>query len=275
MDTLYGAGIAGKLYRLWFMLNQNSQIRVKTSFGMTGTAVTGENVTQGSIGGALISALNLSKTMTAYFGGSDGEVSYGPSRLSPLQFQDDCARFSTSVEQAQKGNIFMSKAMKAMRLDLNVEKSATILFGKRNHILKVRKSIEENQSLSLNGHPIKIKEEEKYLGDYLHSNGLSKSVEVTVKKIYGNCMKSILGLNSVITDFRMLSLGGISVGLDIFQMAILPVLLNNSATWIMMDKATLNKLENSQHILQRCLLGVPNSTPLVAMSWDLGMISIE
>jgi hypothetical protein len=78
MDTLYGAGIGGKLYRLWFMLNKDSQIRVKTSFGMTGTAVTGENVTQGSIGGALISALNLSKTMTAYFSGSDGEVSYGP-----------------------------------------------------------------------------------------------------------------------------------------------------------------------------------------------------
>ena len=29
MDTLYGAGIAGKLYRLWFMLNQDYQIRVK------------------------------------------------------------------------------------------------------------------------------------------------------------------------------------------------------------------------------------------------------
>jgi hypothetical protein len=61
---------------------------------MTELAATGENVTQGSIGGALISALNLSKTMSAYFGGSDSEVSYGPSRLSPLQFQDDCARFS-------------------------------------------------------------------------------------------------------------------------------------------------------------------------------------
>ena len=65
------------------------------------------------------------------------------------------------------------------------------------------------------------------------------------------------------------------MGLDIFHMAILPVLLNNLATWVMMDKVTINKLENFQHILQRCLLGVPNSTPLVAMSWDLGMISME
>ena len=82
-------------------------------------------------------------------------------------------------------------------------------------------------------------------------------------------------LKSVIEDYRMHSLGGISSGLDIFNMAILPVMLNNSATWIMMNKKTINKLENLQHVLQRCLLGAANSTPLVAMSWDLGMLNME
>ena len=84
MDTLYGAGVTGKLYRLWFMINKDTQIRVKTSFGMTQTAVTGENVAQGWIGGGVISSLNLDKTVTAHFGGSDTALSYGPSRLSPL-----------------------------------------------------------------------------------------------------------------------------------------------------------------------------------------------
>ena len=169
----------------------------------------------------------------------------------------------------------MSKAMKAMQLDLNVEKSATIIFGKKNQIMKIRRNIEEHRSLTLNGQQIEIKEEEKYLGDFLHSFGLSKSVEVTVKERYGKCIKSVLELNSVINDFRMLTLGGINVGLDIFQMAILPVILNNSSTWIGMDKMTLKKLEDLQHTLQRCLLGVPNSTPHVAMAWVLGMISVE
>ena len=275
MDTLYSAGITGKLYRLWFMLNRDSQIRVKTSFGMTDRAATGENVTQGSIGGALLSALNLSKTLSAYFGGSNSEISYGSTQLSPLQFQDDCARFSSSIEEAQKGNILMSKAMKAMQLDLNIDKSATILFGRKKHIMKMRKSIEENRSLSLNGKQVEIKLEEKYLGDYLHSYGLSKSVEVTVNKRYGKCIKSVIELKSVINDFRMYSLGGISVGLDIFTMAILPVMMTNSATWTMIDQKTIEKLDNFQHILQRCLLGASNSTPLVALSWDLGMLSME
>jgi hypothetical protein len=41
MDTLFGAGIAGKLYRLWF--NKDTQIWVKTSFGITDVTATGEN----------------------------------------------------------------------------------------------------------------------------------------------------------------------------------------------------------------------------------------
>jgi hypothetical protein len=54
-----------------------------------------------------------------------------------------------------------------------------------------------------------------------------------------------------------------------------PVLLYNASTWFETSKKTINKLENLQHILQRCLLGVPNSTPIPAMCWDLGMVSIE
>merc|ERR1719470_514386 len=120
--------------------------------------------------------------------------------------------------------------MKAMQLSLNVDKSATIIFGRKNQILKMRKDIEENRSLSLNGENVDMKFEEKYLGDYLHSFGLSKSVEVTVNKRYGKCVKSVIELQSVINDFRMHSLGGISVGLDIFTMAILPVMMTNSGT---------------------------------------------
>ena len=64
MDTLHYTGITGKLYRLWYMLNKDAQIRVKTSFGVTEVAATGENVAQGSIGGGIVSSLNLSKTIS-------------------------------------------------------------------------------------------------------------------------------------------------------------------------------------------------------------------
>ena len=74
MISLYEAGIKGKLYRLLYLLNNDTQIRVKTSFGLTDLAATGENVAQGSIGGGILSSLNLSKTVTDYFSGAESVI---------------------------------------------------------------------------------------------------------------------------------------------------------------------------------------------------------
>ena len=40
-----------------------------------------------------------------------------------------------------------------------------------------------------------------------------------------------------------------------------------------MNDYTMKRLERLQNILMRCLLGVPDSTPLAAMNWDCGMLS--
>ena len=40
MAALYEAGVNGKLYRLWFELNRETEIKVKTGVGMTRTANT-------------------------------------------------------------------------------------------------------------------------------------------------------------------------------------------------------------------------------------------
>ena len=274
MDTLYQAGVRGKLYRLWYMLNKDTQIRVKTSFGLTNTAATGENVAQGSIGGALISSLNLDKTITSYFSGSE-EVSYLTTKLSPMIFQDDTMRFATSIDQVQQGNILIRSALKSKQLDLNIDKSGVIVFGRKKKVDVIKATIENQQSFSINGLKVKVKMQDKYLGDYLHGGGLSKSVEATVSKRYGTCLHKIMELKSVIEDFRMHSLGGIKVGLEIFNLSILPNLLYNADTWLDIDDKTMTRLESLQRTLLRSLLSVPISTPCPALDWDTASISVE
>ena len=122
---------------------------------------------------------------------------------------------------------------------------------------------------------MKGKPQDKYLGDYLHEGGLAKSVEATVAKRYGICLQEILELKSVIEDYRMHSLGGIKVGLEIFNLAILPKLIYNADTWYEMNTLATNRLDNLQNILMRSLLSVPNSTPIAALNWDCGMLSME
>ena len=99
MNSLYDAGIKGKLYRLWFMMNCDNQVKVLTSAGMTGIRATGENVGQGTVGGAILSSLNLDVGVTEGFSESGHEIYYGGKiRLNPLLYQDDeCIKYSMEI----------------------------------------------------------------------------------------------------------------------------------------------------------------------------------
>ena len=82
----------------------------------------------------------------------------------------------------------------------------------------------------------------KYLGDWLSENGLADSVEMTVEKRKGLVSKSIYDIWSVINDM----IGGLSAGIDIWEMAVIPMLLNNAETWQDISAKTLATLEKLQ-----------------------------
>ena len=86
MNTLYNCGINGKLYRMIYELNKKTVLKVKTGVGMSSSQEIGENITQGSIGGALISTANLDYTVNSQFQKSPYEISYSSNRLQPLIF---------------------------------------------------------------------------------------------------------------------------------------------------------------------------------------------
>ena len=144
LDTLYQAGIHGKLYRLWYEFNHKNVIQVQTGVGVSNKCTTDENITQGSIGSGLISALNLDSGVNSFFEGSNMEVSYGPLRLQPLLFQDDVGRLCSSPEAAQAGNDKMAAITSLKQLEINVDKSVYILFGNKHRVTHIRNLLKEN-----------------------------------------------------------------------------------------------------------------------------------
>ena len=119
---------------------------MKTAAGLTCVKPMGKNVTQGSIGGAILSSANLDKTLLAYFG--DSELSYGDRRLQPITFQDNICRLTGSVDCGQKGNIMIEAAMKRLQLDLFISKCSVIVFhNKRSGI--IRKKINQMKQLKI------------------------------------------------------------------------------------------------------------------------------
>ena len=75
----------------------------------------------------------------------------------------------------------------------------------------MKNDIKTQKSLTIDGSVVKVKTEDKYLGDFLHTGGLAKSVEVTVNKRYGVCLNEVLELKAVLEDFRMQSLVGLKL----------------------------------------------------------------
>ena len=79
----------------------------------------------------------------------------------------------------------------------------------------------------------------------------------------------------LVEDFRAQALGGIVVGLDMWEAAILPTLLYNCSTWVELDKEAEEKLEDLKLHYLRLFLAVPVSCPKVALILHTGVLSMK
>ena len=127
--------------------------------------------------------------------------------------------------------------------------------------------------LKIGNQPVTVKEKDEYLGDILHEGGLAKGVRATIDKRYGRIVSAIKEITAILEDYRINSLGGLSAGLEILELALIPSLLNNAETWIEIDSDAENKLENLQNLMFRALFAVPRSTPKPILRFDLGHVS--
>ena len=274
MNSIFNLGVKGKLYRLLYNLNKDTVIKVKTAVGDTNEEETGENIGQGTLEGANISAANIDYTVNEFFKNSNDEISYGEERLQPLLFQDDISRISTSLKAVQSGNDKMEAVMESKLLDFNHDKSVLIVMGSK----KNKDMIEEEMMdcpPTLCGKVMKMTNSEKYLGDMISSDGLADSVTATVLKRKGSVITNIFETKAVIEDCRANSLGGLLVGIEIWELAILPQLLNNSETWTNVDKKTLEILENIQLTFYRNMFATPRTCPTPALLWETGGMLME
>ena len=269
MNELYKNKVQGKLYRLLFEMNKNTKISIQTPVGLTEEKDTGQGVGQGTLEGALVSAVNLDNGVGDMFHDSEYEVSYGDVDLRPLLYQDDVARLAHDIESAQMGNDKMETMAETKLLDFNLDKSCFIVVGNK----KKRQEIQDKLALTplqLCGSDMKQEEQAKYLGDYLSHLGLAGSVAATVNKRKGLVTKSIFEIRTVVEDCRSQVCGGLTAGLDIWELAVIPMLINNAECWLEISSKTIQDLENLQLLFYRCLLAVGTGCPIPSLYWETG-----
>ena len=188
---------------------------------MSAQGLAGPVTGQGGGGAALASALNLDMGLNSYFQGSKDEECYGTVRLQPLVYMDDTARASHSVNSMRAGNLKLAALMMEKQLDIHPTKSGYLLFGTEAFKAACRMEA-KNSPIMLGKINMKEKESKKYLGDLLHSEGLSRSVEATIEAREAKLRGSIYELRALTEDFRMQSVGGCQSALDLYEACITP-----------------------------------------------------
>ena len=274
MNEIYKNEIKGKLYRLLYEMNKNTRISVHTPVGVTGEEDTGEGLGQGTLEGAIVSAVNLDNGVNDFFGDSEYEVSYGDLHLQPVLYQDDVARLSLDIESTQMGNNRMETMAETKLLNFNMEKSCFIVFGSKKSRNTIKEKADANP-IKLCGADMVQEEQAKYLGDQLCGLGLAESVAATVSKRRGIVTRTIYEIRAVIDDCRSNAAGGITAGIDIWEMAVIPMLTYNAECWQDISEKTINELDKLQFMFLKCLFAVGAGCPTPLLLSETGMVSMR
>ena len=267
LNELYKNNVRGKVYKLLYEMNKDTRISVWTPVGDTEQRDTGEGWGQGTIEGASCSAVNLDNGVRDFFQTSEYEISYGDVQLFPTLFQDDVSRMCLDPVSAQMANDRMEAMAETKLLDFNIDKSCLIIIGQKKARQEMLNQFLANPPL-LYGVEMKQLAQDKYLGDQICSGGLAASVKATIAKRKGKVLETIFDIKAIIDDARSHVTGGITAGLEIWEMAALPYLLNNCDTWLGVTESEIQELDNLQNLFYRVLLQVPIGCPIPMLLWD-------
>ena len=155
---------------------------------------------------------------------------------------------------------------KLKQLQMHNDKTIYMIMGQKENVMKIKNEI-DNDPIYFGEFETKNKKEEKWLGDQFSDEGLKQSVEATIKKRSGKIKAAIFEVKQIIEDFRMQSVGGLLGALDIWEMAVVQSLLNNSEVWVDISEESTKTLGDLQNLFLGLILDAPRTTGKPALLW--------
>ena len=132
-----------------------------------------------------------------------------------------------------------------------------------------------NNPVKFDNFEMKKKMKDKWLGEILHEDGLAASVHATILDREGKVKGAIREAIAIMEDFRMQKIGGLMGGIDLWEVAIIPSLLNNAETWVEINEMSVTLLEELQNSFIRKIFRTKKTTPKVALTFETGMLPMR
>ena len=274
MNTLKTkANIDNKSYRLWYKLNENTKISVKTSVGESDSATVANTIGQGSVGAALVSSLNIGTSIEETF--KDNHTAYiGTLGLNNLIFQDDISKLNNNIGQAREACTKIDRVLKRKQLSVNHDKSKFLIIGSGKYRKKVLKNLKRDPMM-MGGQEIHHSNIEKYLGDQIHEKGCEKSIKETIRKRMQGLISRTDEIIQLAESPIMSGLGNSSIAFRLYEAQIIPSLLHNAESWIGITDSIIKDLQDFQDKFTRKVLRLPKSTTKAIYQWDSGLLSMK
>ena len=103
------------------------------------------------------------------------------------------------------------------------------------------------------------------MGMYLHEDGTTASVAATVGRRTGKFKGAAFEIRSVIEEFSVQAMGGMTAAKVLLERALLPSLLSGACNWTGVMKSTEEECDSMIYLYWRIMLKVPEGTPKVAL----------
>ena len=273
LDIMYTldkkACISNKAYRLWYGLNEDAKISVKTSVGESKSKNVKDSVGQGMFGAALASSLNIGCAVDDTFE-DIASSSIGFVNVNSQILQDDISKMNDNLSQARIGCSKIDETLKRKQLSVNYDKSKFVILGSDKYRKEILNQIEKEPMMMGNvviGHS----EKEKYLGDIIHEKGIVESISATIKARTNGLISKCDEIIKICESPVMGGTGNSLAAIKLFEAQIIPALLNNCESWIGLNQVHISDLQEFQDKFIRKLLWLPQTTPKAIIHWDVDM----
>ena len=148
-----------------------------------------------------------------------------------------------------------------------------LIMGSKTQTQTLRNKI-KRKPLMCGNFETKEKLVEKWLGQYLSSDGLGDSVEQTVMAREGRVRGAALEIATLINDWRARVSGGLDTAIMLWEQCYVPALLHGAGSWVEMAAKTTKRMNNLQRWFLRLVLQVGPGAPLASLTWETGVMDM-
>ena len=269
------AKVDDKTYRLWYKLNEDTRISVKTSVGQSRSKVIKDSIGQGTGGAALVSSLNIGCGMDDAFKNKTS-TNIGDVKINSPTFMDDISNMCDNLNKAREASGAIHGALGPKGLSINHSKSKFLIIGDKNkkNRQKILDEAKENP-IRLGDAIIENSSEEKYLGDMIDENGCAASITETIKERIRTLTSKCNDIIQTVENPIMGCLGNSLAPFKLFDATVVESLLTNCESWIGINNTHINMLQNFQDNFVRKVLKLADNIPKALLTWDIGLVPMK